>query len=217
MNRTKRVAGLLALAACVWTSQVLATRIDLNPTTTNANAGSSFSVDVVISGLNGQVPALALTDFDLDISYNSLLLGASGVTFGTGLGNPADIFGSDLSAPGIVDLFAVSFANYPTLRGLQGDSFRLATLSFNALAPGTDSLAFVQNEFFIVDLINADNQDPVNGADPAACESRSCVGVGGARVVIHQPSTVPEPSTFLLLAMTILAMALARRERKIAR
>jgi hypothetical protein len=216
MSTRKRVAGLLAMVACVWSLQATATRIDLSPPLTNTTAGNSFSVGVVISGLNGPAPPLALTDFDLDISYNPSLLNALGVSFGTGLGNPPDIFGFDLSSVGIVDLFAVSFANYATLRGLQGDSFTLATLIFRALAPGTDSLAFVNNGSFIVDLINADNQNPVNGANPANCRSLSCIDVGGARVVI-QRSTVPEPNPLLLLGAAALALAFARRAGKFSR
>jgi hypothetical protein len=216
MSTRKRVAGLLAMVACVWSLQATATRIDLSPLLTNTTAGNSFSVGVVISDLNGPAPPLALTDFDLDISYNPSLLNALGVSFGTGLGNPPDISGFDLSSVGIVDLFAVSFANYATLRGLQGDSFTLATLTFRALAPGTDSLAFVNNGFFIVDLINADNQNPVNGADPANCRSLSCIDVGGARVVI-QSSTVPEPNPLLLLGAAALALAFARRAGKFSR
>jgi hypothetical protein len=216
MNTKKIIALLLTLVACVWPIQAMSSRIDLNPTTTNTNVGSIFTVDLVISGLNGQSPALALTDFDLDISYNALLLQALAVSFGTGLGNPADIFGSDLSSPGIADLFAISFADYATLRGLQGDSFTLATLTFQALAQGTDSLAFVQNISFIVDMINADNQNPVNGADPTQCQSLSCIGVGGARVVIHE-STVPEPNPLLLFAAATLALVVARRKQSPSR
>jgi hypothetical protein len=215
MSTGKRVAGLVAMVACVWSLQATATRIDLSPPLTNATAGSSFSVGVVVSGLNGPVPPLALTDFDLDISYNPLLLNALGVSFGTGLGTPPDISGFNLSSVGIVDLFAVSFANYATLRGLQGDSFTLATLTFRALAPGTDSLAFVSNGSFIVDLINAANQNPVNGANSANCGSRSCIDVGGARVVIR--STVPEPNPLLLLGAAALALAFARRAGKFSR
>ena len=215
MSTGKSVAGLLAMFACVWSLQATATRIDLSPPLTNATAGNAFSVGVVISGLNGPAPPLALTDFDLDISYNPSLLNALGVSFGTGLGNPPDISGFNLSSVGIVDLFAVSFANYATLRGLQGDSFTLATLTFRALAPGTDSLAFVSNGSFIVDLINAANQNPVNGANPANCGSRSCIDVGGARVVIR--SSVPEPNPLLLLGAAALALAFARRAGKFSR
>jgi hypothetical protein len=193
----------------------MATRIDLNPTLTNTSVGSSFSVAVVISGLSGVSPALAVTDFDLDVSYDPALLSATGVTFGSGLGSPPDVSGSDLSSSGVVDLFAVSFASYPTLLGLQGDSFTLATLTFQSLAPGTDSLAFVQDAFFIVDLTNVDDPSvfPVNGVDPGTCETLSCVAVGGARVVIRE-ATVPEPNPLLLLAGAVLALAAARRARK---
>ena len=55
------------------------------------------------------------------------------------------IFALLLSAAGIVDLFAVSFSSYSALHALQADTFTLATMTFLALAPGTSSLAFVQN------------------------------------------------------------------------
>jgi hypothetical protein len=214
MYTTKSVAGLFALAACVWSLQATATQIDLNPTVTNTNVGSSFTVDVVISGLSVPNPALAVTDFDLDISYDNSLLNATGVSFGTGV--PPDISGFDLSVTGVVDVFAFSFADYATLRGLQGDSFTLVTLNFQALAQGTDSLAFVQNISFIVDLINVDG-DPVNGANPAVCQSLSCIDVGGARVVIGPRNAVPEPNPLLLFAAATLALVIARRRHSLSR
>jgi hypothetical protein len=214
MNTKKCVARLIAMGACVASLHAGATSIQLSPVLTDTTVGSSFSVNITISGLNGLTPSLALADFDLDISYNASLLHASGVSFGTGLGSPTSLFGFDLSAPGIVDLFAVSIADYATLHGLQGDSFTLATLTFSSLATGTDSLAFVQNSAFIVALIDADNQNPVNGADPANCGTLSCVDVSGARVVIREGGTVPEPNPLLLLGAAALALLVARRGGK---
>lgn len=227
MKTIKSVAGLLTLVASVWSLQVMATpRIDLNPTLTNATVGSTFLVDVVITGLSG--PAFAVSDFDLDISYDpSLLQFSGGVNFGTGLGSPPDIFGScpyvgtcspPDPLPGTADLFAISFADYSTLRGLQGDHFTLATLSFLALAPGTSSLEFVQNANFIFDVIGAQDQIfPNNLADPEFCDSQiPCLDVGGGRVVIRQ-GTVPEPNPLLLLAAAALALIFARRGGRFSR
>lgn len=219
MSVKNSLAAGLALIVCAWSMQAAATRIDLTPAVTNTTVGSNFAVDVVLSGLSASTPSLALTDFDLDISYDTSLLNAVGVTFGTGLGGPLDGFsGFDLSVPEVVDLFAVSFlTQYVDLRALQGDTFTLATLTFSALAPGTSSLAFVQDVNFMVGLINANGQDPINGANPAQCQARSCVDVGGARVVTVPGNTVPEPSTLLLLGIAGLALARARRSSKFSR
>ena len=212
MKTVKNASRLLALFGCACAFHAMASRIDLSPAVTEASVGHSFSVDIVIPGLGDPLPPLALTDFDLDISYDPLLLSASAVHFGIGLEHPPDISGSDLSSPGIIDLYAISFADYATLRGVQGgNTFTLATLTFMALAPGMGSLAFVQDANFIVDLINADQQDPVNGADPAACQSRSCIDIGGARVAIEQPTAVPEPNMLALLGVAALALMLSRR------
>jgi hypothetical protein len=216
MNTTKCIARFIAIGACVASLNAGATSIQLSPVLTDTTAGSAFSIAITISGLDGLTPSLALADFDLDISYDTSLLHASSVSFGAGLGSAA-LSGFDLSAPGIVDLFAVAIADYATLRGLQGDSFTLATLTFLALAPGTDSLALVQNSAFIVGLIDGDNQNPVNGADPANCQTLTCVTVGGASVVIHEGNTVPEPSPLLLLGATALALTTARRAGRFSR
>jgi hypothetical protein len=219
MNTAMRCARMLALVAWAFSLHATATRIDLNPTVTDTFVGSTFSVDVVISGLDGLSPSLAVTDFDLDISFDPARVQATGVGFGTGLGNPADIDGFDyLSTPGIVDLFAISFLDYDSLRALQGSSFTLATLTFLALGPpGTSSLEFVQGLSFIVDLINGAGQDPVNSADPQSCEALSCIGVGGARVVVRERGTVPEPNPLLLFGAGALALAVARRVRAASR
>lgn len=211
MTNTRSASVLLALVLSAWSLHVSANRIEFDPAVTNTTAGNIFAVDVVVSGFTALTPPLALSDFDLDVSYDPLLLNAVGVSFGTGLGAPPDISGFDLTSAGIVDLFAISFADYATLGGFQGDKFTLATLTFRAVAPGTDSLAFVQDDAFIVDLINGDNQNPVNGVDPATCQSLACVDVSGARVVIGESNTVPEPNPLPLIAVGGLAIAAVRR------
>jgi len=201
---------LIAACLLVATTPAIGTRIDLSPTLTTTGVGSTFTVNIILSGLSTPSPTLALTDFDLDIAYNPLLLHASGVGFGSGLGTPPDLSGFDLTTAGVVDLFAVSFANYATLRAAQGDAFTLATLSFHALLPGTDSLSLIQNANFIVDLINGDNQDPINAADATRCQRLNCIDVGGARVVIQPASTVPEPGSLPLTALAGFAWLMLR-------
>ena len=94
----------------------------------------SASVDVVISNL---AAGEAVGSFDLDITYAAGVVASTGYTLGSGLGTGGDLM--DLStgaAGGVIDIAAVSLLDPAALKPLQGGSFVLATLSFDAVAFG---------------------------------------------------------------------------------
>lgn len=218
MRAALKCLGLLVIAL-VAVSNALAQsnapfRLDLVPGSTSTTAGATFNVDVVVSGLEGVSPALALTDYDLDVSYDPLILAGTGITFGTGLGGPLDsLQSSNGTGGGLIDLAEVSFLDYASLRALQDDSFVLATLSFQSLAQGVSSLEFVLGPNFIVDVQTDKSGLPGNAAG-ANC-SVNCVSLGGARVTVAA-AAVPEPGTLLLGGIGFAAVALVRRRRMAA-
>ena len=119
--------------------------IDLVPSQATFNAGDIVTVDVVISGSTANGPPSVGT-FDLDVAYDSGLLGALGVAFGLLLGDPGlfeALTDFNLLA-GTVDLAELSLLTPAELDALQPDTFALATLTFIALAPGEASFEFTQ-------------------------------------------------------------------------
>jgi hypothetical protein len=124
--------------------------ISISPIVQTVTVGSSFDEAIILSGLGNHV-APSVGTFDLTVSFNATQLSFSGVTFGDPvLGDQLDLAGLgslQLMTPdlGSVNLFELSFDEALALESLQADSFILATLSFQALAVGTDSLNFTLN------------------------------------------------------------------------
>lgn len=111
----------------------------------NVTANQPLSVDVLISGLAGQV----VSAYDVDVLYPPELLTPTDIVFDGFLGD-AGLFqvlesptgGS--TTPGVVDFAALSLLSDAELRGLQAPNsgLRLATLNFLGVADGTANFQF---------------------------------------------------------------------------
>lgn len=147
----------------------------------------------VASGTNWDVDVVVdglagdiVAGYDIDVAYGPGALTYVGWVFGSMLGGPLladETF--DASSPGLVDIYSVSFMGDGPLLTLQGgNSVILGTLTFT----GTDfsSLAFV-------------NWGPTNDVKGA-----------GNKVIIGQ---IPEPATYGLIGMALLAAGVARRRQ----
>jgi hypothetical protein len=167
--------------------------LDFLPATQSFQTGDTVSVDVRVTGLAGGI----VSAYDLDVTYDAVLLNAAGVLFGPNLG---DATGDSISGfallPGLVDLFEVSLLSDADLAALQaalGGTVPLATLSFTALADGdTSSLAFVLGF----------NQASGTFNDVKCAGNVQCI-----------PQQIPEPGTLALLLTGLLSLAslVARR------
>lgn len=102
--------------------------------------GGGYSVDVTVAGIEALAEP-SLGAFDLDLSFDTTLLGFAGISFGSFLGGPADSIQSSSVAGGVVDFAEVSLV-FPNvlLQGIQPDSFLLATLDF-VVQPTTELTA----------------------------------------------------------------------------
>ncbi|MFQ5777824.1 MAG: cohesin domain-containing protein [Terriglobia bacterium] len=172
--------------------------IVLSPGTITIPEGVSFSMELSISGL-GLFMAPSLGAWDLDVLFDSSILGFTGATFGDPiLGDQLDLFGLgsitgvDNSLPGVLNLFQLSLDFPIDLDTLQADSFVLATLDFDAIGVGSSALTINLNA-----LSDADGFPLVAGA-------------GGANATV-----TPEPATLLLLASGLGALGAWRRKRKL--
>ncbi len=114
--------------------------VDLLPAAQEVVLGDSVDVDLVISGLGAFAPP-SLGVFDLDIMFDPAILSFQSAVFGdeldhSGLGSITQVL------PGVmnINMFELSLDNAADLDALQPGSFKLATLTLDAVAVGTSSL-----------------------------------------------------------------------------
>jgi len=171
-----------------------ASLLSVIPQTPSANVGGTLSVDVIASGLlDGGAPSIGT--YDLSLAYDSSLLSLAGVTFGSGL----DVrgFGSlqdwSASAPGLANVFELSFDSIDDLTQLQPDRFRLFTLTFQADAIGATALTL---------LINALGDAAGNALTPDIANASATV------------TAVPLPAVEWLLLSGLATAGFVRRARR---
>jgi hypothetical protein len=170
--------------------------IDFAPSAQTVTAGAAVGVDIVVSGL-GDLSEPSLGTFDLDLSYDPSVLSVVSVTLtpllgDVSLGEAVEVV--DLATAGLVDLLLLSLLSPAELDSLQPESFVLATLSFDALAPGTSALALTQ--VLLGDAFGAD-LDATTGT--------------GAITVSIDGTPVPEPTLAGFLLAAVLGLVAARR------
>ncbi len=178
---------IVGLVLSLYQTPASAITIGFNSTTQTVNWAEIFTMDVVVSGLASEI----VSTFDLDVTYDTNILAATGVTFSSLLGDPAMFEadnGSVLTA-GRIDLWEVSFLSDSELGQLQADSlgsFSLATLSFKAIRDGITNMLFDPNTIPGIDVKGL-------SATPLILDiSAASVTVTG------QSNPVPEPTTLWL-------------------
>jgi len=198
----KRIFVLVAaIAAIVTAAPARAVTISFDPSSSIVDVGDLVDVDVVISGLDAFEEIVSA--YDLDVTYNSSIVNATGVTFGPFLGDETlgEVFNISVLGPGRIDFAALSFLTDQELSALQPDSFVLATLSFVALTPGTTPLIFDPDTIpgILIVSFGALPIDPVTALP--------------GEITVRGPIQTPEPSTLWLGLAGLLAVRKLRRRR----
>jgi hypothetical protein len=196
MNTLVRFGLAVALSGLLGTPPARAISLDFVPASQTVGTGP-LSVDVAVSGLGAGIPP-SVGAFDLDVSFDPLVLAPISVTFGSFLGDVTlgEALTSFTLSPGVVDLAEVSLLLPVELDALQPASFTLATLAFNTLSTGTSPLTFSQalvDDAFAVRVA----ADPSNG-----------------NVTVEATGPVPRPSGLLLLGWGLAAWAMVAAVRK---
>ncbi len=189
-----------ALALLMSASPANADIIEFRPQSLVAGLGETIALDIFATDLDGEI----VSAYDLDITYDSLILSAVGVTFGSSLGDPLffDVLEAfEVSVPGLIDLAQLSLLPDDLLFAMQGggDVF-LATVVFETLAAGVSSLDFVFDAF-----------NDVKGFDAAVLP---VTGIAG-QVVVESPVAVPEPPPAALLLTGLVLLILQRRRCRV--
>jgi hypothetical protein len=199
---TAAAAALLCPVAA-WAVPILS----IVPSAANVANNSSFTADVKISGLLSVIPNQVVGAYSIDVTYNGTLLTQLGVATDQSAGKMAPIvFDTIGTSAGNAwgNAFSLNTSD-AALQALQGDGFTLFRVTFNTGA--NSGLALLNFNF---------PPDPVAGlnGDNLAFQSVGasvCVGIAAAncRVV-----NVPEPASYGLLAIGLLAAGAAGLKRR---
>jgi len=191
---------LLVAAVCLslFGTAAQAAIITVVPSTASVEAGTPFSVDLVISDLgDGAAPSVGI--FDIDFGFDPALVGFVSATFGDqldilGLGSLQDV---DDSVAGTVNLFELSFDPADDLNDLQAGSFILATLTFNALSAGLSDL--------VVTILSLGDADGV----------ALMADVVNSSIMVTDSTVIPLPGAIWLILSGVGALAFARKRTSV--
>jgi len=189
-------SALMVFSGLSWASSTHANSIsfslDFKPPTQTVSVGDSFDVDIDVSGLEAGGLDEIVSAFDLDVSFDPLILSPTSVTFGPFLGDLGffEAFADFIFSPGVVNFAELSLLSDSDLAFLQPYTFTLATIEFEAIAVGLSPLEFTAGV------------GDIKGRNAAILPLTA--GSGNVNVV-------PEPSTLLLLGSGLAALVLWRR------
>jgi hypothetical protein len=193
---------LVLFAATFGAVSARADLISFTPATQTINVGGTATIDVQVSGL---AAGKAVGSFDLTVLSNSSIVTPLSVLFLGSLGVPADeITGSDLSVAGAVNAFEVSLEDTATLLGLQSSQpFSLFRISYQGIAVGSTILTLKSTPRVV--------SDGDGTIIPFTNTATATINVVGST------DTVPEPSSWILLAsMLVFAGFVMHRRRAIS-
>ena len=200
-------AAALAVVALCASATASAANVSFTPSATQINIGQTVTIDVGISGLGAEF----VSGFDVNFVYSAAVLNWVTTTFSAaqfGMFFPDPIGTS--GGPGNLGYDVISLEDDATLAGIQTDgAFRLFTLEFTGAGNGATTLT-----------LGAGPDERLfsgpGGFTPVALSvtvGSVCIAVGsGSCGVASEP--IPEPATYGLAAIALLAAGAAGRSRR---
>jgi hypothetical protein len=217
MSMLRKALGAAALATLLFAasaSQAAAAVISLSPSAPVVGLNQAFSVDVIVSGLDGTA-AQAVAGFDFTVNFNNTLAVGTGYT-----ADPAGKMG-----PGIIDLSDPAFTTSPFLAFVSSDVPPLGTVTGAQLAglQGTTPFTLMHLNFLSK---TTEGLLTISLANPALSNAAGAgIGVqaGTATICIDgSPTdevnacavTAPEPGLLSLLGAGLATVGMRMRRRR---
>lgn len=196
------LSGVALAAAALCTAAPASAAIVLNftPSSSQVAVGESVQIVVSLSGLGAEI----LSAFDLEFVWNT---GSANNTAGTTtlcaqLG--PDPFGCGFTAPspGNVGLEGSSTLSDEALAAIQADTLEIGVFTFTGVADGVTQFTLGADPDFQRNFIG------LNFASLPVSVGSACIAVGTGRC------EVPEPASYGLAAIALLAAGVAGRTRR---
>jgi hypothetical protein len=203
----KKLILVTFLTLLVLVAPASAAQITLNFSSTNVNVGDTFTVEVRLTNtfenVNGETDVISAFGFNTAISDPALAQFVSALVNPLFSDDSALFNGNPQVAGTTVDPFGVG-------QGVITEPFTLATLTFQALAPGQVNIGTLSD-------IDAPSQGLLFLLNEAPFVLVDSLSNEGLVVTINEApvsNDIPEPSTWVLLGSSLGFLGLARRCRK---
>ena len=195
MRKLIILGTLVGLSLAVNLNRAQAIGLTFVPASQDVNTGDTAVVDLQVVGV-GDHTFPSVGAFDVTVAFDPSILSFVGATFGGFLGDLTlvEALGTVTPPPpsGVVNLFEVSLLSRAELATMQGTSFVIASLSFQAIGGGSSLLSLSKV------ILSDENGDALNDPDL----------LGGVINVTDGSTVVPEPSTLLLFSTCLLGLVL---------
>ncbi len=196
-------ASALALAVAALCASAPASAdivISFVPSATNIAIGETVSVAMNISGLDAEI----LSAFDINLLFNEGVLDNFSVAHNVALQWPGSGSFNVGFGSGDTDVFDFAFGNDAALAG-QANSFTVLTFGFTGVADGSTFMTLGLDPDFERNFVG------LGFATLPVTVGGVCVSVGTGSC---DGGTVPEPASYGLAGMALLAAGFASRTRR---
>lgn len=204
MKSMLSAAALAVVALCASAPASADILIRFSPATSHIAIGGSVNVEMNISGLGDEI----LSAFDINLLFNNAIVQNFSVTHnvatqwpGGGEFGPSDF--------GVGNTEVIDYSLNPSdddIAAVQLDAFTVLTFGFTGLADGSTTIGLGPNLDFERSFVGR------NAGSLTVDVGSACIAVGTGECGQVQPA--PEPASYGLAAIALLAAGVAGRRRR---